>query len=268
MPAKPQKQSAELPLPLMYVAPHRSLRSVYLSADSLDRIDAVRHAIGALGATLSLLYAYWDPNQRRFLGTLVLDQTNAHEAPERIATALGQVPGVTVLALEEPTTGLAAFAQDRLSVTGTPVVVMARPFLGGTHKLLIQSLGDQVESLLLQAGESAGHQAASGVPTLAASLGLSLTPALIRERFYDLQVFGWATVDTFHVDDHFIGEARLVDTFEALAWNGQAATSTCHWIRGFLTGALSSLTGSELRVSEPECQGKGDRYCRMTFQPR
>ncbi len=67
-----------------------------------------------------------------------------------------------------------------------------------------------------------------------------LTPLLlIRERLYDLQVFGWATVLAPRVDDRFQGEARLVDTFEATTWNGQATTSTCHWIRGFLTGALS-----------------------------
>lgn len=266
MSANPQKQSLELPLPLMYVAPHRSLRSVYVSTDSLERFDTVRQVVGALGVMLSLLYTYWDPTQQRFGGTLVLDQTNAHETPERIAAVLAGVPGITVLASEEPGIGLAAFAQDRLSAAGTPVAVIARPFLGDTHKLLVQSLGDRAESLLFQAGESAGHQTAAGVPALVASLGLSLTPALMRERFYDLQVFGWANVVALQVDDRFRGEARLVDTFEALAWNGQATTSTCHWIRGFLTGALSSLTGSALRVSEPECQGKGDRYCRMTLQ--
>lgn len=265
MSVNPQKQSLGLSLPLMYVAPHRSLRGVYFEADSLDRIDAVRHAVDALGVTLSLLYTYWDPTQQRFLGTLVLDQTNAHETPERIAAVLAKGPGVTVLALEEPGIGLAAFAHDRLSAASTPVVAMARPFLGETHKLLVESQGDQGAALLFQAGESAGRQAAAGVPALVASLGLQLTPALIRDRFQDLQVFGWATIVALRVDDRFVGETLLADDFEALAWHGQATTATCHWIRGFLTGALSSLTGSRLRVSEPECQGKGDQYCRMTF---
>lgn len=266
MQATPQRQALDLPLPLMYLAPHRSLSSAYVSTDSLDRFDAVRQAAGALGVTLSLLYTYWDPTQQQFQGTLVLDQTNAHEPADRIAAALAQVPGVTVRAFEKAGTGLAAFEKDRLSVAGTPVAVMARPFLGSMHKLLLQSLGDRAEALLFQAGESAGHQAAAGVPALVASLGLPLTPPLVRERFYDLQVFGWTTVVALQVDDRFTGEARLADTFEATAWNGQATTSTCHWIRGFLTGALSSLTRSALRVSEPDCQGKGDRYCRMTFE--
>lgn len=266
MQAKPQRQPVDLPLPLMYVAPHRCLSGVYVSADTLDRFEAIRQAASALGATISLLYTYWDSAQKRFLGTLVLDQTNAHEAPERVVAALGQVPGVSVLASEQPATGLTAFAQNRLNAAGMPVVAMARPFLGETHKLLLESQGDQGAAHLFQTGESAGKQAAAGVPALAASLGMQLTPALIRARFYDLQVFGWATVVALHVDERFVGEALLADDFEALAWHGQATTSTCHWIRGFLTGALSSLTGSALQVREPECQGKGDRHCRMTFQ--
>ncbi|MGH2458097.1 MAG: V4R domain-containing protein [Chloroflexota bacterium] len=260
-------QSVDLPLPLMYVAPHRSLSSLYVSTDAIDRFEAIRLAASALGVTLSLLYTFWDATQQRFLGAVVLDQTNAHETPERVVAALTQVPGVRMIATEGPGAGLAAFERDRLSVAGTPVVVMARPFLGDTHKLLVESLGDRAEALFFQAGENAGDQAAAGVPALVASLGLSLTPALVRARFYDLQVFGWATIVALQVDDRFVGEALLANDFEALAWHGQATTSTCHWIRGFLTGSLSSLTGHAIQVSEPDCQGKGDPRCRMVFRP-
>ncbi|HEX6820101.1 MAG TPA: V4R domain-containing protein [Ktedonobacterales bacterium] len=143
---------------------------------------------------------------------------------------------------------------------------MARPFLGETHKRLLEALGDQASTVLFQSGESAGRLAASGVPALVADLGLPLSPELIRQRFHDLQVFGWATIVALRVDDQFVGEALLADDFEAMAWHGQSTTSVCHWIRGFLSGALSSLTGHALRVSEPECQGKGDQHCRMVFQ--
>jgi predicted hydrocarbon binding protein len=57
----------------------------------------------------------------------------------------------------------------------------------------------------------------------------------------------------------------LADDFEAGAWNGQATTAVCHWMRGFLSSALSSLAGHALLVSEPECQAKGNPYCRMVF---
>ncbi|HEX5417592.1 MAG TPA: V4R domain-containing protein [Chloroflexota bacterium] len=266
MATKPQPQPLELPLPLMYVAPKRSLQAVYLSADTLDRFEAVRQAASTRGVTVSLLYTSWDANHRRYQGALVLDQTDAKEPSERVIAAFGGVPGVTVLATQAPGTGLAAFERGQLDVAGTPMVAIARPFLGNTHRLLLESLGDRAAELLFQAGENAGQQAAAGVPALAPTLGLQLTPELIRQRFYDVQVFGWAKVVALSVDDRFVGEARLVDDFEALAWQGKATSSVCHWLRGFLTGATSSLTGHALQVSEPECQGKGDRSCRMVFR--
>lgn len=74
------------------------------------------------------------------------------------------------------------------------------------------------------------------------------------------------SADCCNVDNQFIGEALLADNFEVGAWQGRATSSVCHWIRGFLSGAASSLAGHALRVSEPECQAKGDPHCRMVFQ--
>lgn len=264
-----QPQLLDLPLPLMTIAPHHALSVAYLHADSLERFEAIRSALAGLGVTLALLYTYQDATQQPgYSGVLVLDHTNAHEPPDRVAAALGQVTGVDVRATQPPGSGLVGLEKDHLSVAGTPVVVMARPFLGETHKLLLESVGDQAAGLLLRAGEAAGKMAASGVPALVGTLGLQLSPQLIRQRFYDLQVFGWATVVALQVNDQFVGEALLADDFEAAAWHGQATTSVCHWIRGFLTGALSSLTGHALTVSEPECQATGDQYCRMVMQAR
>lgn len=267
MQANPQMPPlSELSLPLMAVAPHRSLGTAYIHADSLGRFETIRSELASLGVTLELLYTYQESSQQGYTGVLVLDHTDAHEQPDRIAAALSQVAGVEVRAMEAPGSGLAALEKVHLSVAGTPVVVVARPFLGANHKLLLESLGDRAAELLLQAGESAGKLAASGVPGLVGDLGLQLSPQLIRQRFYDLQVFGWATIVALQVNDQFVGEALLADDFEVAAWNGQATTSVCHWIRGFLTGALSSLTGGSLQVSEPECQAKGDTYCRMVIQ--
>lgn len=267
MQPNPQSQSLlDMHLPLMYVAPHRSLNTAYVRAAALEHFDVIRRALEPLGVTLPLLYTYRDPTQQQVVGILVLDHTDASESPDMIRAALTGVIGTTLLGVQEPSSGLAAFAKNQLNVAGTPVAVVARPFLGETHKQLIESLGDQASQVLLQAGESAGKLAASGVPALTTTLGVQLSPQLIAQRFYDLQVFGWATVAALRVDDQFAGEALLADDFEASAWNGKATTSVCYWIRGFLTGALSSLTGHPLQVSEPECQGKGDQYCRMVFQ--
>jgi predicted hydrocarbon binding protein len=258
--------SIDVQLPLMYVAPHRSLSTSYVRADTLERFDAIRRALAPHGVAIALLYTYRDPADQQYIGILVLDLTDASEAPDVVGAAVAGVGGVVVLDSQAPRPGLAAFEMSRLNAAGTPVVVVARPFLGDTHKRLIESLGDRAASLLFQAGENAGALAASGVPALVGTLGMHLSTELISQRFLDLQVFGWATIVALNVDDQFRGDALLVDDFEATAWHGQATTPVCHWIRGFLTGALSSLTGHALRVDEPECQGKGDAHCRMVFQ--
>ena len=71
------------------------------------------------------------------------------------------------------------------------------------HKLLIESLGDWAATTLFEAGERAGQLAAASMPVLVATLRLHLSPQLIRQRFYDLQVFGWATIIALHVNDQF-----------------------------------------------------------------
>lgn len=268
MPPQTQEKPSDvhLQLPLMYVAPHRSLSSVYVSAKALDRFEAIRHAVAALGVTPALLYAYHDPAHQHYVGVLVLDQTDTHEAPDQVIAAVSKTSGVTVLGTGERGSGLTACEHSQPTMAGTPVAVVARPFLGNTHKLLLESLGEQASEGLFQAGQDAGTLAASSVLALVATLGLELTPHLIRQRFRDLHVFGWATVVALNVDDRFVGEALLADDFEAGAWQGRATTSVCHWIRGFLSGATSSLAGHALRVSEPECQAKGDPHCRMVFQ--
>jgi len=234
----------DLALPLIYIAPQRVLSRVYVSADSLDRFDTIRQTATAQGMSVSLLYTYFDAAQKRYVGALILDQTGTHAATPAAANLLASLPGVQVLAAGGPSAGLIGLEQDHLNVAGTPVVVMARPFLGATHMHVIQTFGDPGAKLLFQTGENAGHTAASGVPDLVKSLGLQLTPALIRERLYDIQVFGWGTVAALQVDDRFVGDVLLSDDFEATAWQGKATTSVCDFIRGFLTGALSSLTAT------------------------
>lgn len=262
----PQEQAFDLQLPLMFVAPHRSLSSLYVGAEALDRFEAIRGAVAGLGVVPTLLYTYRDPAQQRFFGVLVLDHTESREPLDQVVATVARLPGVAVLGSGERGSGLAAFERNQLSVAGAPVAVVARPFLSNTNKLLLESLGDRAATALFQAGEAAGKLAASGVPALLATLGVQLAAPLIRQRFHDLQVFGWATVVALNVDDQFVGEALLANDFEAGAWQGRATGSVCHWIRGFLSGALSSLTGHTLQVSEPECQAKGDPHCRMVFQ--
>lgn len=252
----------------MFVAPGESLSYAHAYADSLGGIEAIRTVAEGNGLGVRLLYTYFEASSHRYIGYFVLDFSKCSVRADDLARKLGQISDVSQVSVPAPKTGLVAIETNFLNVVGTPVTVMARQFLGETFRQVVEANPDTAEKTLFEAGRAAGQQAASGVPGLVQNIGTKLSPALIRERFHDVQVFGWGKLAVLRVDDRFAGDALFTDDFEALAWNGQSNTSRCHWLRGFLTGAVSSLTGSPVDVSEPECQAKGDAHCRMVFRPR
>jgi hypothetical protein len=119
------------------------------------------------------------------------------------------VMAVEVVDVEHTGNGLAASEKHVLEVVGTPVVVFARAIIGATHRQLVETQGAQMEALLFRPGEAAGEMAASGVPALASTLGVTLDVQLLRERFHDLQVFGWGEVVSLQAAEDFSGEALL-----------------------------------------------------------
>lgn len=263
----PQPRPLHLALPLMYVAPNRLLAFGHAEVASLDRFEEIRRVAESHGAKTLLQYVIANPRNHGFTGTFVIDLSSTPVDAQQLARAMQARLGITALQISAASCGVTAVEPGRLDVAGTPVIAIARDFIGSTHRRLVESFGHQAELSLYQAGEEAGRQAGAAVPPLVRQLGCDLTPQLIRERFHDLQVFGWATVVSLRVDDRFAGDALLADDFEAGAWRGQARASECHWIRGFIAGALSSLEGHPFEVTEPECQAKGDTYCRMVFRP-
>lgn len=261
-----QKQPIELQLPLMYLAPGHTLAYGYVQADDISRLTDLREKIEADGIALRMLYAYTDEKQSRAFGTFVIDLSTSQCGIDQVALKLRQMPGVRSVEIENPTCSLAAAPNSLPQVANTPFVAIGRPLIGSTHKGIIDALGDSGETILYHLGREAGHQAASGVPNLVTSLGLTMTPELIRERFNDLQVFGWATIVALRVNDEFHGDALLSDDFEATVWEGKAHSPKCHWIRGFLEGSISTLVSQVVRVGEVECQAEGDRYCKFVFE--
>jgi len=262
-----QRQPTKIQLPIMYLDPGQSLTYTYVYADEWATFDRLRQEAEVNGTSLKLQYAYFDSERNKYFGVLVLDSTACREGLERVVESLKRQPGVEVVDVEHTGNGLAASEKHVLEVVGTPVVVFARAIIGATYRQLVETQGAQMEALLFRLGEAAGEMAASGVPALASTLGVTLDAQLLRERFHDLQVFGWGEVVSLQAAEDFSGEALLNDDFEAAAWQGQADSAKCHWLRGFITGALSTLRGRPFEVAEPECQAKGDAYCRMVFRP-
>lgn len=263
----PRPSPVELQLPLMYVAPNRSLTYGYAYADDLNGFDELRQAAEADGVSTKLVYAYSDPQTNRFFGTFVLDLTDAKVNLSQITRKLDSLRGVDVVSLGTPECGLASAEKSLLQAAGTPVIAIARAFIGGTYRRLVEAQGASMETQLFQAGDWAGRHGAAGLPPLVTGLGLQLSPQLICRHLRDLQAFGWASVVSLHADDQLSGEIVLSDDFEAAAWQGQASSAKCNWIRGFITGVLSSLEGKPFEVSETQCQARGDAHCRMVFKP-
>ncbi|TAK33574.1 MAG: hypothetical protein EPO21_12565 [Chloroflexota bacterium] len=264
---RPLKSPVNLQLPLMYAAPNRTLAYAYAYADGLDKFDRLRLAAEEQGIAVSLLYTYAEPIGNRFFGTLVLDFTRAWIDVAQAVEKLGRLEGIEMFDIATPGRGLAAWRDHELQVAGAPVVVISRNFIGETYHYLVEALGEQVETALYGAGVDAGRQIAERVPPLLTRLGVPLSTEFVQERVRDLEVFGWAEIVSLQMDDNLAGEALLSNDFEALAWQGQASTPRCNWLRGFIMGALASLGRKPITVTETECQAKGDTYCRMVFQP-
>lgn len=267
-----QQQRAKLPgtmqLPVMYVAPHRSIAYGYAHASDMAAFETIRKTAQEDGISLSLLYTYLAPDRNDYFGAFVLDLTSAKADGSGLAEKIGRLPGVERVLVRGHHQGLAAAEQQQLEVAGAPVAIFARDIIGDTYRRLGEAMGAEAEAILWEVGVAAGRRAASGVSGLVRTLELSLSPQLVQERLRDLEVFGWARVIAVRVEDDLAGEALLADDFEAAAWDGAATSAKCYWLRGFIAGVLETLQNKPFEVTESECQAKRDPYCRISFGPR
>jgi predicted hydrocarbon binding protein len=254
-----------LELPLMYVAPQRSLTYLYAEVDDISALDRLQRALPGGSGALRASYWYRLPDSPNLLAVLTVDLTEAAEDATETLRQLTAVPGVHDVRRAGSGLGLAASEHHRLQVAGTPIVVMAREVLGGVFK----SFAGKVETeSIYQTGVEMGRLAGSAVPPLLERLGRPLTLDLLRERLLDFQVFGWAEqVRRVAVQESLHGEIELEKTFEAAPWQGKATESTCHFLRGFTVGVFSFAYHRDFASAEDQCQGKGDAICRISFQP-
>lgn len=252
-----------LELPLMSVAPHRSLTYLYAELDEVSALDRLHRALP--GGAPRASYCYQSPDSGNVLAVLTVDLTEAAGDFTETLRRLAAVPGVHDVRRAGSGLGLAASEHHRLQVAGTPMVVMAREVLGGVFK----SVAGKVDrEIIYQTGVEMGRLAASGVPPLLERLGRPLTLDLLRQRLLDFQVFGWAErVRQVTLEESLHGAIELDKTFEAAPWQGKAGESTCHFLRGFTVGVFSFAYSRDFASAEERCQGKGDAVCRITFQP-
>lgn len=257
-------------LPLMYVDPHRMLTTVTAYLDDLSVLDRLRDDARESGTSLKLLYLYQQPPGGRFLAAWTIATTDAGSTATAAANQaeflqrLSAIPGLDIVDAMPPASGLAVFEHHQVQVVGVPMIVMAKEVIGGTFRNFSQTAGHEE---VLRTGEQMGRLAASAVPPLLEQLGLPLTKDLLQQRVMDFQVFGWATVRNVTLNDALQGEIELTGTFESVPWQGQSSAATCDFIRGFTAGVFATAFDRRFESAEPECQGKGDPFCRITVQP-
>ena len=254
-----------LELPLMYVAPHRSLTYLYAELDDASALDRLQRALPGGPGALRASYCYQSPDSGQVLAVLTIALAEAAGDFTETLRQLAAVPGVHNVRRAGSGLGLAASEHHRLQVAGTPMVVMAREVLGGVFK----SVAGKVDrEIIYQTGVEMGRLAASGVPPLLERLERPLTLDLLRQRLLDFQVFGWAErVRMVSVQESLHGVIELDKTFEAAPWQGKASEPTCHFIRGFTVGVFSFAHDRAFSSAEDQCQGKGDEVCRISFRP-
>lgn len=255
-------------LPVVYVEPDQSLAEVFVYMDGWQHLGGMMQAVAGANAQPRLAYAYQMPESNRLLAKLVLNLTATAAGEAALSGMLNAVPGLQVISVQAPTeAGLVMSERQRPALAGTPAVIFGRPVIGSVAHGIIETLGETGERVLFELGDEAGRVAASALPPLIERLGITVSGDLLTRRMRDLQVMGWAMFERASIDDASHGEVTLVDTFEAMPWNGQASAPVCHFLRGFIAGVFSFVWGRPVTCRELECQATAAAACRFVFDP-
>lgn len=242
-----------LELPLMSVAPHRSLTYLYAELDEVSARDRLHRALP--GGAPRASYSCQSPDRGN---VLTVDLTEAAGDFAETFRRLTAVPGVHDSRRAGSGLGLAASEHHRLQVAGTPMVAIARKVLGGIFKRFAAKVDRES---VYQTGVERGRLAASAVPPLLERLGRPLTLDLLRQRLLDFQVFGWAEqVRPVTVEESLHGAIELEKTFEAAPWQGKVGESTYHFLRGFTVGASPSPLASTSPRRKSSAKARATRY--------
>ncbi|KXA99094.1 hypothetical protein AKJ47_02480 [candidate division MSBL1 archaeon SCGC-AAA261G05] len=117
-------------------------------------------------------------------------------------------------------------------------------------------------TILFEVGQYCGERSASRLAEEEGVEGRELLSAIKNHKEGE----GWAELD-FETVDLDRGRGRIVaaDCFEAKGYE-ESTEPICHFLRGYLSGALSHVTGSELVLEEEQCIAAGDRTCQFVLK--
>jgi bacteriochlorophyll 4-vinyl reductase len=118
--------------------------------------------------------------------------------------------------------------------------------------------------ILYEGGKACGEFSAKQMMNQLRSSVEDLLQAIARRK----EAEGWGTITFQNLDvegSHPHGRIIVQDSFEARGY-GPSTTPICHFLRGYLAGALSAILTPRARrhkveLVETKCAAKGDEHC-------
>ena len=139
-------------------------------------------------------------------------------------------------------------------IAGSDWLLMSGSTLRSWAKVTEQILGSSSKAVMYAAGTNAGEQFAK---TLRRD-GLN-----DEELKYALEVFmtngGWGKV---RAELNFQDQIAVIRIHNSVTTRGtKAEEPVCHYISGYIAGALSVIFGKKIDCVETSCKAKGDAFC-------
>jgi len=142
---------------------------------------------------------------------------------------------------------------------GLARTIMTRSGLSSTFDRLVSVFGTGGSTVLYEEGRGLGISNAQGVIRL---MGPSLARAKTRRMYKVWGPMGWGNAQ-FSEGPDGVYALKVEDCFECSS-RGKVRTQ-CDWMRGHITGYLSTIFGSQLECKETACRFRGDTLCEFAL---
>jgi len=137
-------------------------------------------------------------------------------------------------------------------------IIMRNVSFGDLKKALEERFSKSVaEFILFDVGFSCGLRSASRISNEFNITGRDLLKKVEQYKEEDR----WCRL-SFDEFNHVKPSGRIVvrDSFEAKGY-GRSDRPVCHFLRGFLSGVVSYVTGVKVVLTEAKCLALGEEYC-------
>jgi hypothetical protein len=116
--------------------------------------------------------------------------------------------------------------------------------------------------ILYKAGMACGRRSAERIVKQLGLRDENLLATIAKLK----QKEGWASIDFKKVNlKKKLGTVIVKNSFEAEGY-GKSDTPVCHFLRGYLAGALSITLNTEINLIETACAAKGDPNCEFQIK--